>query len=155
MKIGLTGHQKMPSSAYKFAEKAINNLLKKHTKITGICNLAAGSDQLFAEKIISSGNELFAVIPSKNYERTFDSEGLKKFRKLLQVAKNTEILDFLESTEEAFLAAGKRVVDLSDELVAIWDGQQAQGKGGTEDIVSYAQSIGKKVTVIWPEGVRR
>ena len=45
-----------------------------------------------------------------------------------------------------FLRAGRRVVDLSDRLFAVWDGEKARGVGGTAEIVDYARASGKPVT---------
>ena len=66
-----------------------------------------------------------------------------------------ETLEFDAPSEEAFLAAGQRVVELSDELLAVWDGKKAAGLGGTADIVGYAKELKKPVTVLWPAGVSR
>jgi len=52
--------------------------------------------------------------------------------------------------EEAFLAAGKRVVDLSDIVIAVRDGEPAKGKGGTADSVAYALSTGAPVIHLNP-----
>jgi hypothetical protein len=64
-------------------------------------------------------------------------------------------LEFDEPTEEAFWAAGQRVVEESEQLIAVWDGRPAGGLGGTADVVAYAQKLGKNVLVIWPTGARR
>jgi hypothetical protein len=66
-----------------------------------------------------------------------------------------ERLPFVESTEQAHLAAGQAVVDRSERLVAVWDGKPARGIGGTADIVSYARQKGVPVIVLWPEGAMR
>jgi hypothetical protein len=57
--------------------------------------------------------------------------------------------------EEAFWAAGKRVVELSDEIFAVWDGRKAGGLGGTADVVAFARKKGVPVTIIWPTGSSR
>jgi hypothetical protein len=155
MRVGLSGHQEMPDVAWDFASTSIDDYITDHGELTGICSLAVGSDQLFADKIVASGNELYVVIPCKNYEATFDEAGLGEYKTLLEAAANTETLDFTEPSEEAFFAAGKRVAELSDELIAVWDGEAAQGLGGTADIVKYAKALGKTVLLVWPEGATR
>jgi hypothetical protein len=50
----------------------------------------------------------------------------------------------------SYLAAGKRVVDMSDVMVAIWNGKPAEGLGGTADIVQYALAQKKPVIHINP-----
>ena len=54
------------------------------------------------------------------------------------------------SLEKSYLEAGKRLVNESDTLVAVWDGKTAKGPGGTGDIVAYALKSGKKVIHINP-----
>lgn len=54
-------------------------------------------------------------------------------------------MDFFECSEYAFLKAGKHMVQKSDIIFAIWDGQKAKGLGGTADIVEYAISVEKEV----------
>jgi len=68
---------------------------------------------------------------------------------------SVETLSFDEPSEEAYLAAGCRVVDMSDVLLAVWDGQPARGKGGTGNIVEYARSRATRVEIVWPKGITR
>ncbi|MGY3204135.1 hypothetical protein ACVW19_004650 [Streptomyces sp. TE5632] len=60
-----------------------------------------------------------------------------------------------ESTSEAHMAGSEILVDLSGELLAVWDGKPARGFGGTADVVSYAERSGTPVRVLWPEGATR
>jgi hypothetical protein len=48
------------------------------------------------------------------------------------------------------MAGSERMLDLADELVAVWDGLPARGHGGTADVVAVALDRGIPVTVIWP-----
>ena len=70
-------------------------------------------------------------------------------------AAEVEQLAFDEPSEEAFLAAGRRVAEECDWLIAAWDGEPSRGLGGTADVVAYAGQIGKRVEVVWPKGLRR
>jgi hypothetical protein len=102
------------------------------------------------------GGHLRVVVPCHGYEQTFaDQKNLKAFSYLLSKADTTEMLPYPEPSEEAFFAAGRRVVELSEILVAVWDGREAKGKGGTADIVQYARDCGNTVFVIWPPGIHR
>lgn len=40
-----------------------------------------------------------------------------------------EVLDARAGDEESFLAAGQRVADLADVMIAVWDGAPAKGLG--------------------------
>ncbi|WP_237707452.1 hypothetical protein [Serinicoccus profundi] len=82
-------------------------------------------------------------------------EDRHRFQQLLAAATKVEQLNYRQPSEDAYLAAGRRVVDLCDVLVAVWDGLPAQGKGGTADVVEYAREVGKPVEVVWPAGLTR
>lgn len=157
MKIGLSGHQDIPLEAFAYVENGIRRVLSSVTNdLVGICALASGADQLFASLVLEQGGHLHIIIPCQGYETTFtDPDDLERFRQLLGRAGSVEILDYSEPSEDAYLAAGYRIVDISDVLVAVWDGKPARGKGGTGDVVQYARSCGMKVEVIWPQEVIR
>lgn len=46
---------------------------------------------------------------------------------------------------DGYLAVGRRVVDSSEILIAIWNGKPAMGRGGTGDIVKHAVATGHLV----------
>jgi hypothetical protein len=111
--------------------------------------LAAGSDQVFAEAALSIGLSVVAVIPLDGYEESFDERALANYRRLLRVCEQRE-LHYCGNAESAFLEAGKFVVTASDLLFAVWDGENAEGLGGTGDVVRYARSLGRPVLHINP-----
>ena len=157
MKIGVSGHQNIPRDAVGFVAEGVAHVLDRARGIlTGVSSLAVGADQLFAQKVLERGGQLLVVLPCANYEKTFaNPEDLKKFRMLLRQASTVEQLADGEPSEEAFLKAGQRVVDLADILIAVWDGMPAKGKGGTADIVAYAKQRQIPVEIVWPAGVLR
>ncbi len=53
------------------------------------------------------------------------------------------------------IAAGQRVVDLTELVVVVWDGEVARGVGGTADIVDYAKAKGRELLIVWPDNVVR
>jgi hypothetical protein len=119
--------------------------------LIGISSLAAGADQLFAEIVLQNGGTLEAIIPFADYEKTFtEQEDRDTYRSLLDSVANVELLDQGDSNEEAYLLAGKRVVDLSELVLALWDGKPAQGLGGTADVVQYARDQNKKIIHLNP-----
>lgn len=152
---GISGHQKAPQSVWDLIADRLPVILGD-PPFAGVSSLAAGADQRFAEEVLRHGGELHVILPSPAYESSFDEHSdLYLFKSLLSQASGVETLDFREPTEAAYLAAGQRVVDLCDVLVAVWDGLPAQGNGGTADVVAYARSVGTPVNVVWPSGVRR
>ncbi|MDQ3802310.1 MAG: hypothetical protein M3416_00415 [Acidobacteriota bacterium] len=121
-------------------ERELDRLLSSLAPpLIGITSLAVGADQLFANAVLRRGGSLEVVIPFAGYERTF-SEGRdrQEYTQLLQHALRTEVLEKHGSDEEAYFASGKRMVDQSELLIAVWDGLPATGLGGTGDVVSYA-----------------
>jgi hypothetical protein len=78
------------------------------------------------------------VIPFQGYERTFRVRQQSQYRFLSSKATAKEVLSTSGTDEDAYLAAGKRVVELSDMMIAVWNGQSAKGRGGTADIVAFA-----------------
>jgi hypothetical protein len=157
MRIGVTGHQDIPAEALEYIFQGIKEVLDGvKDGLVGVSSLAVGADQIFASLVLERGGRLDVVLPSTNYEKTFSrSEDLRRFHSLLEHATTVETLSFAEPSEEAYLAGGCRVVDLSEVLLAVWDGEPAKGKGGTGDIVEYAKSRGARVEVVWPAGIAR
>jgi len=148
MNIGITGHQKLEdSSLWDWVNTEIDKLLSKETEpLVGLSSLAIGADQLFAKSILRSGGSLHAIIPFDGYELKF-SEGIhrEEYFRLLNQATQVEILEWKESDELSYFNAGKRIVDLSDILFAVWNNKPAAGLGGTGDVVKYAIDLDKKV----------
>lgn len=156
MVVGCTGHQGLSVEIRRTVAASISaELARVPTRVTGVCSLAEGADQVFAHSILAGGGELRAVLPSEGYAAAFSRGGLNHFRSLLAVATETTTLPYASPSEAAFLAAGQRVVDISEMLIAIWDGGPAKGLGGTADIVSYAEGQGRTVVKIWPSGAKR
>lgn len=154
MKVGITGHQRLADpSGWSWVKSHLDAILGQcPPPLTGISSLAIGADQLFADLILRRGGTLQAVIPFSGYESKFaEGSGRQEYDRLLGLASKVEILPKMGSDEEAYFAAGKRLVDLSDLLLAVWDGRPAAGLGGTADVVRYALNEMKTVVHINPD----
>lgn len=155
-RIGITGHQSIPAHALPHITDGIRAFLAElPTPVDGYSSLADGADQLFARILLDSGGRLHAIIPADDYETTFDGDALRQYQRLLRDAASVEELPFEAPSEEAYDAAGHCVVDHSDVLLAVWDGEPARGQGGTADAVNYARAQHIPVHVIWPAGTSR
>ena len=153
MRIGITGHQKLRQpSDWDWAQGEMRAILDTCTPpLIGISSLAAGADQIFAEIILQNGGTLEAIIPFADYEKTFaEQDDRDTYLSLRASAAKVELLDELNSKEEAYLLAGRRVVDLSDLMLALWNGKPAQGLGGTADVVQYAHDKRRKIIHLNP-----
>jgi hypothetical protein len=149
--VGITGHQRLdrPEGWHEVERRLRDLLVGLKLPLIGISSLAAGADQLFAELILELGGELSVILPFRGYDRTFqDPIARGTYQRLLKQATRLETLDCRGSDEDCFLAAGQRLVNESDLLVAVWDGRPSLGKGGTADIVEYATSTGRQTVLI-------
>lgn len=151
MKAGITGHQDLGSiETSGWITDTISDTIEAYGVTYGFTSLAIGADQLFAKILISKGIPYQAVIPCAGYEQTFDDKHLKNYKSLLSLSDEVLKLDYEEPSEEAFFAAGKQVAKMSDLVVAVWNGKEAQGLGGTADVVKYATKQRKKVVHLNP-----
>jgi hypothetical protein len=153
MRIGITGHQRLSDpSSWEWVKREMLALAEKSPRpLIAVSSLAIGADQLFAELVLQNGGTLEAVIPFEGYEKTFtDDVDKDSYQSLLGRSSRVEVLPKTDSDEEAYLGAGRRVVDLCELLVAVWDGKPAAGLGGTGDVVEYAHKIQRNVVHLNP-----
>ncbi len=66
---------------------------------------------------------------------------------MLQRADHVEEMPEAATREQAYEAAGEYVLNNSDALIAIWDGRNAQGQGGTGEIVARARQ--RRLPIAW------
>ncbi|MGF7039718.1 hypothetical protein [Mucilaginibacter lappiensis] len=146
MKVGITGHQDLKNDrTIAWLKKIIIEQLEIRQPSAIYSSLAIGADQLFAKLALKLKIPLSVIIPCQHYEKTFDNENLKTFKQLLTQASGIVELNYPEPSEEAFYTAGKAIVEASDILFAVWDGQKAKGLGGTGDIVAHARALQKPI----------
>ena len=156
MMVGITGHQRLDDeSAWDWVANALRSALSEVPRpLIGISSLAIGADQLFAEIVLAQGGALRVVLPFPSYADSFEPGPHRdRYQALLVQATHVEILQPRASEEESYLAGGQHVANLSNRLIAVWNGKSAAGLGGTGDVVEYARSIGREVLHIDP--VRR
>lgn len=150
MKIGITGHQDL-GSAEPWVQTILREVIVGLKATEGFTSLARGADQIFAELCRDLDLPYVAVVPCSSYEETFDKEEtLRKYNDLLHCAHRVTVLDFFRPQGIAFYEAGKRVVDLSEWLIAVWDGKKSRHLGGTGDAVDYALAAKKRIAHINP-----
>jgi hypothetical protein len=153
MIIGVTGHQRLKEPKdWEWVRKELERILARFPRPwVGLTSLAIGADQLFATVVLEAGCRFGVILPNETYQDSFPP-GIERnsYREFLKKASDVTVLRGETSEEKSYLEAGKRIVDQSDTLVAIWDGEPAKGLGGTGDIVAYAMKSGKKVIHIDP-----
>lgn len=114
--------------------------------LTVISALAEGADRIVARAVLERpGARLIAPLPlSKlDYITDFKSpESLAEFLSLLDRAEDVIEVKPVTTRDEAYEIVGDYVIEHSDVLVAIWDGQDPQGRGGTGAVVERARARG-------------
>jgi hypothetical protein len=148
--IGVTGHRFL--AEVEKITPAIDRALDKVEEVFGnpplriISSLAKGSDMLVAQRALKRGTpSLVATLPllKDEYLSDFPSPSSQEaFLSLLDQAEEVITLPAASTREEAYRAAGFYILDQADVLIAIWDGERAQGTGGTAEIVAEAHQRG-------------
>jgi hypothetical protein len=120
-----------------------------------VSSLAEGSDRIVARAGQAAGYTLEAVLPfaRAEYARDFATpQSRAEFEHLLGIATAVFELDGApDERGRAYEAAGFVMLANIDLLIAIWDGEEAAGIGGTAQIVSRAIADGIPVVRIDPQ----
>jgi SMODS and SLOG-associating 2TM effector domain 1/SMODS and SLOG-associating 2TM effector domain 3 len=123
--------------------------------------LAEGADRLVARAVLSRpGTAMEVALPLHlpDYLNDFATPASRReFDDLLGQASMVTVLPATMTREQAYLQVGHYLVDRCDVLLAIWDGKQARGQGGTGEIVEWAREQGVPLFWIQPgegNGVR-
>ncbi len=152
--VGVTGHRafgadpRVPLRVRAGLVRLLDHYRAEAGRVVAVSGLAAGADTLFAEAAVGLDLPLWAVVPFAAYPDDFAGPDRERFETLLGLAARVERLPFAGRSGAAYLAAGLWVADVSDRLVAVWDGNPAAGVGGTGDVVAHARAAGKPVHVI-------
>lgn len=130
-------------------------------QLRAVSPLAEGVDRLFADQALDLGWELCCVMPfpQAEFEQDFappaalESDSLARFRGLLARAEQVAALTRFEldgsraDAPGAYWASGTVILNQSDLLIVVWDGDRRAHRGGTEHILDEARRRG--VPTIW------
>ena len=150
VRIGVTGHRRLAEvdrvvSAIDEALTCIERQFPRRALVV-ISSLAEGADRLVVHRVLARYGAKFVALlplPARDYEQDFTSSQSKaEFQALLSAAGEVIELPPALTREAAYDAAGPLLLSRSDVLVAIWDGQHAQDRGGTAAIVEEARHKG-------------
>ena len=119
------------------------------TRLLFVSPLAHGADQIAAEVALEEGFSLRAVLPFalNDYRRDLINGGAEsRFDELVASADSVLELPGTRDRElEAYVMAGRATVAHCDVIIAVWDGLEARGRGGTAEIVQLAVAQGTPV----------
>jgi len=172
LRVGVTGHRQLPDVdavrvALRAQLEAIVAIARQRClseiRLCAVSALAEGADQLFADVALELGDidlEVVLPMPPNQYESTMSVPARDELMRLLSLSSVETIVDDANSAEEAFELAGRTVVERSDVLIAVWDGREAKGRGGTQHIVEFAEHgrygrFAVPVVIIAPDGTTR
>ncbi len=154
-RIGVTGHRFLMDEE-KIARGIYEAVIKIEQEFPGeplivVSALAEGTDRLVAKRIMARNQaNLLAILPlaKDEYRKDFKSrESKEEFDRLLSQALEVIEMPECDSRDEAYASAGRFVIEHSDVLIAVWDGKDAQGHGGTGEIVALARRRG--IPIAW------
>ncbi|MEC3951935.1 hypothetical protein VMT65_02710 [Nocardia sp. CDC153] len=164
--VAITGHRGLPAGTLALVDRALRLEVALRVEaalrvrpgpadLVGVSCFADGPDSLFAQAILDIGGRLVAVVPARRYRASLPEFHHGVYDRLLTEADRVIELDREESDPRAHHAGSLRMLDESEELLAVWDGLPARGYGGTADVVATARERGMPVTVLWPDGAVR
>lgn len=155
--IAVTGHLDLAEGTVPLVRAALRALLARYRPedLTGLSCLAPGADSLFAEAVLTAGGRLVAVLPCARYGESLTGPQRPLFDRLAAAAAETVTLPRPVPDDAAYRAANAELLLRADLLVAVWDGREGRGPGGTADMVAEARRAGVPVEVVWPAGAAR
>jgi 8-oxo-dGTP pyrophosphatase MutT (NUDIX family) len=147
LRLGVSGHQQLGNAAtYDFVSQQFRKLLvsfqQRKQDILLYSALAKGADQLFVQIGLDLGIPVEIVIPCAEYETIFTTDAERnEYKRLLSLCQHVHYLPAQACSDDAFLAAGRWIVDHSNLVILAWNGLPPRGRGGTGDIASYARFV--------------
>ena len=150
IRIGVTGHRILADlekidAGVEIALRHIESAFPGEP-LTVISALAEGADRIVARHVLARPDAGLTVplpLAKSDYLADFQSEDSRAdFLSLLQRADHLEEMPSAATREQGYEAAGEYVLNNSEVLIAIWDGRNAQGQGGTGEIVARARQRG-------------
>jgi hypothetical protein len=158
IRVAVTGHRSLAdtdrvSAGVREALGRIRESFGDHP-LTMYSMLAEGADRLVVEEALRLPNTRSVVVlpfDREDYADDFGSPGAPariRFGELL--ARADDVVEFAaaDTREAGYAQAGQHIVDACDVLLAVWDGGEARGAGGTADVVARARALGKPTVIV-------
>jgi hypothetical protein len=165
LRIGVTGHRKLTEdeALHKAVHLAIeyaiswsgyheSGLSDIQPRLTVVSPLAEGADRLVAREVLDNwAGSLVCVLPvneqnlglyradfgSDESRRDFDELRGRAWRQIEPAPELVPANATQEQRDAGYLWAGQQVALNSDVIIAIWDGQERRGVGGTADLIRW------------------
>lgn len=152
--VGFAGHRAVPDLAA--ARAAIDRELAVIAEtvtgeLVGLASAAAGADLLFLDACEAAGLRTVVLLPfaKDRFGEDFDDpeEWLHACR-CMDAAWWLEVQPGGESAPAAYHVVAREVLEIADRMLFLWNGQPAQGLGGTAESVMEARDRGIPSRVI-------
>jgi hypothetical protein len=143
--LGFAGHRSLadPAAVAKSIRSAVDAFRSQvDGELIGRCSAAAGADLLFLEACRDAGLAYSVVLPfsEERFQEDFESDAeWARAKSLIDAATSVEIAPGHEGAPEAYHLAAREVLDVSDAMLLVWDGQPPRGLGGTAESVQDAR----------------
>jgi hypothetical protein len=134
------------------ADKALSGSTRFRLKV--ISMLAEGADLVGMQAALDCGAELMGVLPfdEQSYREGFAGGPSRAvFDNVLSKLSSIVVLGGIVGDDASYELANSEILDRSDVVIAVWDGDPARGPGGTGDVVHDALERGLPVIVISPQ----
>lgn len=158
LRVGVTGHRILTDlpMIYKGLDAALDRVREAYPgrSLSLLTSLAEGADRIVAEAVLrTAGGTVVAVIPFSldDYATDFGPEGSPSRIHLdALLARSQEVVQLprADTRDAGYAQGGRYVLEHCDVLLTIWDGEWAQGQGGTGEIVAAARERSKPVVIV-------
>ena len=158
--VGVTGHRFLIfENGLVEAIKAFFDTILDHNSfhepLVIISPLAEGADRLVARVALEQYQAKLWVplpMPMKAYMEDFCCEDSKaEFMQLIEQASKVTVMPKAQDRNDSYHQAGMLMLRHCKVLIALWDGKDARGHGGTANIVQTALSMNKPIGHILSE----
>lgn len=152
--VGFAGHRSVPDPVT--AKAAIRRELEViagtvNGELVGIGSAAAGADLLFLDACQEAGLRIVVVLPFPKERFASDFEDPEEWRhscRCMDAAWWVEVSPGGEDAPAAYHVTAREVLEISDRMLFLWNGQPARGLGGTAESVMEARERGIASRVI-------
>lgn len=156
--ICVTGHRpgkmygyNLSDARYIALKKKFKELLMKEQCGEAISGMALGVDTVFALAVLELKEEgypirLHCAIPCRNQSKKWFPASVNLYNQILAKADIVRLVSDEEYKPYLMQKRNEYMVDLSDKVIAVWDGST----GGTGNCVAYAKKKEKEILRIMP-----
>lgn len=162
LNVAITGHRpnRMPERHWERVRSDLNGTFAKleeqhpGRRLVLMSGLAEGADRLAAFVALGRGWKLRATLAfhRSRFEEDFpNAAAVGEFRSLLKAADKIDEpqrgAHLGLAAEDGYDSVARSLLSRADVVVAVWDGADSRGKGGTVEVIEAARKAG--IPVVW------